>query len=243
MSDALPIFSELGVQVDTELWELALTHRSFAYENGGIPTNERLEFLGDSVLGVIVTDHLYRRFPALPEGQLARLRAAVVNTNALADIARSLGVGPRIKLGHGEIATGGADKNSILADTMESIIGAVYLSGGIAAARIFVHHLLDPVVEKAATMGAGLDWKTSLQEVSAANGWAMPTYVVEATGPDHARTFTALCLINQRSFGPGEGRNKKQAEQRAAEVAFRALESEGLTPEQAGDVAAPAPLA
>ena len=208
-------------------------HRSYSYENGGIPTNERIEFLGDSVLGIVVTEHLYLTFPHLPEGQLARLRASVVNTHALARVARTLDVGAHIKLGHGEIATAGHDKDSILADTMESMIGAIFLSSGIDAAGKFVHHLFDPLVEESAQLGAGLDWKTSLQEVAAHQSWAMPFYEVEQEGPDHDRTFTAFAVLNDRRFGPGEGKNKKQAEQLAAAIAFKQLKAEGLTPADA----------
>ena len=149
---------------------LALTHRSYAYENGGLPTNERLEFLGDSVLGIVVTETLYSQYPDWPEGQLAKLRAAVVNAGALADVARSLDLGEYLYLGRGEETTGGRDKSSILADTMEAVFGAVFLDSGIDTARAVIHLLFDPLIERAAELGAGLDWKTSLQEVAAAAG-------------------------------------------------------------------------
>ena len=142
-------------------------HRSFAYENGGLPTNERLEFLGDSVLGLIVTDTLFRSYPDLPEGQLAKLRAAVVNMRALAGVARGLDLGSYVRLGKGEEGTGGRDKSSILADTLEAVIGAVYLDQGLEAADALVHRLFDPVIARSARLGAGLDWKTSLQELTA----------------------------------------------------------------------------
>ncbi len=145
----------------------ALTHRSYAYENGGLPTNERLEFLGDSVLGLVVTDTLYRTHPDLPEGQLAKLRAAVVNSRALAEVGRGLELGSFIRLGRGEEGTGGRDKASILADTLEAVIGAVYLDQGLDAAGELVHRLFDPLIEKSSNLGAGLDWKTSLQELTA----------------------------------------------------------------------------
>lgn len=152
-----------GVYPDASLMARALTHRSFAYEHGGLPHNERLEFLGDSVLGLVVTDHLYDAHPDLTEGQLARLRAAVVNMRALADVGRTLGLGDYLFLGRGEESTGGRDKDSILADSVESVIGAVYLSGGVPAATALVHHILDPLMNATASLGAGLDWKTSLQ--------------------------------------------------------------------------------
>lgn len=214
---------ELGVEIDPELFDLALTHRSWAYENGGVPTNERLEFLGDSVLGLVVTDYLFRSHPDVAEGHLAKLRAAVVNARALADVARSLGVGPLIKLGRGEEATAGHDKASILADTMEAIIGAVYLSHGIEGAAKFVHHLFDPVAEKAAALGAGLDWKTSLQEITASAGLGVPHYVVTESGPDHDKRFEAWAVVGDHRFGPGKGRSKKVAEQEAAGQGFKAV--------------------
>src|SRR5439155_21669462 len=147
----------------------ALTHRSFAYEHGGLPTNERLEFLGDAVLGLVVTDALFREYPDLPEGHLAKLRAAVVNMRALADVARGLHLGDYVRLGRGEEGTGGRDKASILADTLEAVIGAAYIDRGLAAADVLVHRLLDPVIARSARLGDRLDWKTSLQELTAAS--------------------------------------------------------------------------
>ncbi len=216
---------ELGVLLDAQLFELALTHRSYAYENGGIPTNERLEFLGDAVLGIVVTEHLYRVFPDYPEGRLAKLRAAVVNAVTLAEVARGLEVGPMVHLGRGETTTGGHDKTSILADTMEALIGAIFLTGGMPAAEVFVHHLFDPLVTDADHLGAGLDWKTSLQEVCANNGHPMPTYRIEESGPDHDKHFVARAVVNGVEYGTGEGRNKKQAEQEAAGKAFTAIQA------------------
>lgn len=239
MSRLEDLLAELGVVIDPQLFELARVHRSWAYENGHVPTNERLEFLGDSVLGVVVTEHLYRTFPELPEGQLARLRAAVVNTQSLADVARGLELGSLVQLGRGEVLTGGHDKASILADTTEAMIGAIFLSGGGHAASAFVHHLFDPLVEQAHGLGAGLDFKTSLQEICAGEGWAMPAYEVEQSGPDHARHFTAWCVINERRYGPGEGQNKKQAEQEAAGVAYAALAEETAVERAAADEAEP----
>jgi len=214
------LLTELGVQVDTQLFELALTHRSFSFENGGLPTNERLEFLGDSVLGVVVTEHLYRTFPDSPEGTLAKMRAAVVNAVSLGGVGRDLGIGPLIRLGRGEASTGGADKTSILADTVVALIGAVFLSGGAESATILIHHLFDPLVEHASTLGAGLDWKTSLQEACAARGFSMPVYAMTETGPDHDKRFEAAAVVEGTTYGTGRGRNKKQAEQEAASEAF-----------------------
>jgi ribonuclease-3 len=212
-----------GAPVDESLLLRALTHRSYAYENGGLPNNERLEFLGDSVLGLVVTDTLYAAHPDLPEGQLAKLRAAVVNMRALADVARTLGLGDHLLLGRGEESTGGRDKASILADTMEAVIGTVYLSAGMPAAAALVHHLLDPLMAESATLGAGLDWKTSLQELAAATSHGVPDYRVAEEGPDHEKTFHAEALVGEEVLGVGTGRSKKEAEQRAAELAWREL--------------------
>jgi ribonuclease-3 len=213
----------LGTGVDPELLERALTHRSYAYENGGLPTNERLEFLGDSVLGLVVTDALYRRHPDLPEGQLAKLRASVVNTRALAGVARSLDLGRWLRLGKGEEVTGGRDKASILADTMEAIIGAVYLDRGLEGVTTMVRTLFDPLMQAATEDGAALDWKTSLQELTAARGLGVPEYVVAESGPDHAKSFTATAVVGGELHGEGSGRSKKEAEQQAAEAAWRSL--------------------
>ena len=212
--------------LDPELLVLALTHRSFAYENGNLPTNERLEFLGDSVLGVVITETLYLTHPDLSEGRLAKLRAAVVNARALADVARTIDLGGHIRLGKGEEATGGREKASILSDTVEALIGAIYLSGGFEDAARVVHLLFDPMLEAAAAMGAGLDWKTSLQELSALHDLGVPEYVIEDEGPDHMKTFTARVRVADRLHGRGVGRSKKEAEQQAAETAYRTLSAE-----------------
>ena len=218
---------ELGdPTLEPELLQLALTHRSYAYENGNLPTNERLEFLGDSVLGVVITETLYVTHPELSEGRLAKLRAAVVNARALAEVAHTLGLGQHIRLGKGEEATGGRDKASILADTVEALIGAIYLSGGFEDAARTVHLLFDPLLEAAAAMGAGLDWKTSLQELSALHDLGVPEYVIQDEGPDHMKTFTARVRVADRLHGRGVGRSKKEAEQQAAETAYRTLSSE-----------------
>ena len=215
----------LGTAVEPGLLERALTHRSYAYEHGGLPTNERLEFLGDSVLGVIITDALYRKHPDLAEGQLAKLRASVVNTRALAGVARSLELGRWLRLGKGEEVTGGRDKASILADTMEALIGAVYLDRGLEAATVMVRRLFDPLMLAATEEGAALDWKTSLQELTAARGLGVPEYVVGESGPDHQKAFTAAAVVQGAVHGEGAGRSKKEAEQQAAEAAWRVLSS------------------
>lgn len=213
---------------DTDLLTLALTHRSYAYEHGGLPTNERLEFLGDAVLSLVVTTALYQRYPDLPEGQLAKLRASVVNMRALASVARGLGpygVGPYLYLGKGEESTGGRDKTSILADVVEALLGAIYLQHGIDVATTVVHKLFDPLIADASRRGAGLDWKTSLQELTADNDLGVPEYRITEDGPDHAKTFTARAVVAGESFGSGQGRSKKEAEQIAAESAWRQLTS------------------
>jgi ribonuclease III len=221
--EAAELLDALAVPVGAALLERALTHRSFAYENGGLPTNERLEFLGDSVLGLIVTDTLFREYPDLPEGQLAKLRAAVVNMRALAGVARGLHLGAYVRLGKGEEGTGGRDKASILADTLEALLGAVYLDCGLNEADALVHRLFDPVIARSARLGAGLDWKTSLQELTAATTLGVPEYHVEESGPDHQKSFRASVRIAGRTYGEGEGRSKKEAEQQAAEAAWTAI--------------------
>jgi len=210
--------------LDPELLERALTHRSYAYENGGLPTNERLEFLGDSVLGVVVTETLYLTHPDLSEGRLAKLRAAVVNARALAGVGREIGLGQHVKLGRGEQSTGGRNKASILSDTVEAVLGAVHLSGGFEVSADVVHLLFDPLIDAASAMGAGLDWKTSLQELSAEHGLGVPDYVIEDEGPDHMKTFTAQVRVGDELYGNGVGRSKKEAEQQAAETAYREID-------------------
>jgi ribonuclease-3 len=222
-ADSTALETALGVTTDPGLLERALTHRSYAYENGGLPTNERLEFLGDSVLGLVVTDTLFRGHPDLPEGQLAKLRAAVVNMRALAGVARSLDLGAYIRLGRGEEGTGGRDKSSILADTLEAVIGAVYLDRGLQAADDLVHRLFDELIARSASLGAGLDWKTSLQELTATEELGVPEYHVEESGPDHEKTFRASVGVGGVEYGRGEGRSKKEAEQQAAEAAWTAI--------------------
>jgi ribonuclease III len=216
----------LGIELDAELLTRALTHRSYAYEHGGLPHNERLEFLGDSVLGVVITETLYRAHPDLAEGKLAKLRASAVNMRALADIGRSIGpdgLGAYIRLGRGEEVTGGRDKASILADTVEALIGAIFLEHGLTGAERVIHSLFDLLLDEVAHFGVGLDWKTSLQELTAAHGFGVPDYEITSTGPDHAKTFTARASVAGELFDPCTGRNKKEAEQGAAETAWRTL--------------------
>jgi len=226
MQDPAPLLAALDVTLDTELLTLSLTHRSYAYEHGGLPPNERLEFLGDAVLSIVITDFLYREHPQLPEGQLAKLRASVVNMNALAGVARGLGeggLGAYLLLGRGEELTGGRDKASILADGLEATIGAVYLQHGLETARELVHRLFKDLLDEAPRRGAGLDWKTSLQELTASAGLGVPEYLVDEQGPDHRKEFTATVVVAGGNHGTGDGRTKKEAEQKAAEAAWRIL--------------------
>ncbi|TFV61768.1 ribonuclease III [Geodermatophilus sp. DF01-2] len=232
------LLDALGAELPGGLLALALTHRSYAYEHGGLPTNERLEFLGDSVLGLVVTDELYRRHPELPEGRLAKLRASVVNMTSLAGVARRLGdggLGAHLLLGRGEETTGGREKDSILADALEALIGAVHVGLGLDTAAAIVHRLFDPLLDQAATRGASLDWKTSLQELGAALGLGAPVYRVEDDGPDHAKTFTAAVVLADTVQGRGVGRTKKAAEQEAAEAAWRVLSAAAAESTTAGN--------
>lgn len=221
-TDHSVLIHKLGVEIDPELVSLALTHRSYAYEHGGIAHNERLEFLGDSILGVAVTVHLYRTHPDLDEGSLAKRRASVVSTVALAEVARGMGLGAHLRLGRGEDQTGGRDKDSILADTTEALIGAAYLSAGIEAATALVLRLVSPLMADPERYGAAMDPKTSLQELAARLGYAAPTYTVEAAGPDHHRVFTATVAVGEVAR-TGGGSSKKQAEMAAALSVWREL--------------------
>lgn len=219
---ASQLTDKLGVDIDPELLSLALTHRSYAYEHGHLPHNERLEFLGDSVLGQAVTVLLYTRNPELDEGALAKRRASVVSTVALAEVARGIGLGAYLRLGRGEDQTGGRDKDSILADTMEAVIGATFLSAGQEAATALVHRLVNPLLADPDRYGAAVDPKTSLQELAAQLGLTPPIYSVHATGPDHDRLFTATVTVGESS-AVGTGTSKKHSEMAAALQLWHAL--------------------
>jgi ribonuclease-3 len=214
---------KLGVSISPERLKLALTHRSYAYEFGGLPTNERLEFLGDSVLGLIVTEELYERFPDLDESKLSPLRSGVVNMRALAAIARSLELGPALLIGKGEELTGGRDKNSILADAFEALVGAIYLDLGFSDCRKVVLELMKETIEEAISRGSGIDGKTALQEIVAANSWPAPEYKVTESGPDHDKSFEAAALVNGITYKSGTGKSKREAEQEAARLAYEEL--------------------
>lgn len=231
--------SVLGVRIDSELLTLALTHRSYAYEHGGIPNNERLEFLGDSILGQAVTVMLYREFPQLDEGDLAKRRASLVSTVALAEVARQIGLGSYIRLGRGEDLTGGRAKASILADTVEAIIGAVYLDSGPDVATTVVLRLIDPLLKDPAHFGAALDPKTTLQELAAENGFDAPVYTITTSGPDHDKRFHARVQVGHVT-GEGQGTSKKHAEMAAALAAcgLIGVSGEAAPPAASGSTAA-----
>lgn len=222
-ADRSVLLERLGVEIDPGLLTLALTHRSYAYENGGIPTNERLEFLGDSILGQAVTVMLYRSYPHLEEGDLAKRRASLVSSVALAEIARAFDLGPFILLGRGETQTGGHSKTSILADTVEAIIGAVYLDKGGDVATAFVLRLIEPLLGDPNRFGVSMDPKTSLQEVAAHRSTGAPVYEITESGPDHNKTFEATVTLGDLVTGSGSGSSKKQAEMNAALNAWTLL--------------------
>ncbi len=215
---------------DPALLTRALAHRSWCAEVSGQESNERLEFLGDAVLGMVVTDHLYRDYPALPEGQLAKARASVVDAATLAEVASALGVGAALLLGKGEDATGGRQKSSILADAMEAVIGAVYLDGGWEPASAFVLDLLSDRIAEAVLGPGGQDYKTRLQEMAVRAFDQLPKYEVSFEGPDHARRFFATVYLDDSARGKGQGRSKKEAEQAAARAAWDELGTLGASP-------------
>ncbi|TLP98820.1 ribonuclease III [Nesterenkonia salmonea] len=223
MNEPETLQKSLGVHIDPEALRLALTHRSYAYENDGLATNERLEFLGDAVLQLVVTDYLFRTFGDLAEGDLAKLRPALVSTRALARIARTLDLGPHIRLGAGELRTKGADKDSILADTMEAIIGAVHSAEGFETARALVLRLVTPLLSDTEAMTAGKDWKTTIQELVAARDMGEIRYIIEDFGPDHRKSFRATVTIGGTEYAQGTGPSKKEAERDAARVTVEEL--------------------
>ena len=218
---------KLGVSFrDPELFEVSLTHRSFAYENDVAETNERLEFLGDAILNLCVTDLLYKRFPDLLEGDLAKLRASLVSEPALAAIAVDLGLGDAVHLGRGERLSGGTRKPSIMADALEAVLGAIYIDGGIQTIRRVVKHLFGDLIEDAATKEIPKDAKTRLQELVTRKHGILPRYRVTGFGPDHEKRFRAEVFVNEKFEGRGEGRSKKEAEQAAAAYALDRLDRE-----------------
>lgn len=222
--EAAALAAVLGVPVDDELLGLALVHRSYAYEHGGIAHNERLEFLGDAILGQAVTVMLYNENPDLDEGGLAKRRASLVSSAALAEVAHRIDLGRFLRLGKGEEQTGGREKPSILADTVEAVIGAVYLSSGEEVARDLVLRLIRPLMADPARFGAAMDPKTSLQELATSRGLGVPHYEVTDSGPDHSKRFRAVVLVDDEQVGAGEGTSKKHAEMAAALAAWKHLQ-------------------
>jgi ribonuclease-3 len=212
---------------DREVLMRSLAHRSWCAENGHPDSNERLEFLGDSVLGVVVSHYVFEHFPHLPEGQLSEVRAGVVNARVLAEVAAELQLGECVLLGKGEDGAGGRFKQSILADALEALIAAVFLDAGFDVARDFVLARFGDRIAEAAAGPGGRDYKTRLQELTAQRTLGRPRYVVRSEGPDHEKHFYATVMVRDEPFGEGEGRSKKQAEQAAAWVAFSRLQEHG----------------
>ena len=219
------LLSLLGVDIDPGLLQLALTHRSYAYEHPGDAHNERLEFLGDSILGQAVTVMLYTEHPDLDEGDLAKRRASLVSSVALAEVARTIGLGEFVRLGKGEEQTGGRDKSSILADTVEALIGAAYLDCGGDVATAMVLRLIRPLLDNPERFGAAMDPKTSLQELAARRGNGLPLYQVSDSGPDHSKRFHAVVIVGGEEIATGDGSSKKQAEMAAALEAWSSLQA------------------
>ena len=214
---------KLGVEINRELLKLAMTHRSYSYEHGNIPNNERLEFLGDSVLGFVVTSHIYETLSDLPEGEMTKVKNAVVSARALAVVAAELGLGEYLLLGKGELATDGRNKPNLLADAFEAILGAAYMSNGFDAARALVEKFVFPLLENPDEIRANSDPKTTLQERIQALGRGTPTYKTRFEGPDHDRDYFSTLLINGEEISHGEGRTKKNAETAAAIKALDVL--------------------
>ncbi|AMO92600.1 ribonuclease III [Corynebacterium simulans] len=218
-----PLLQALGINLADENLRLALTHRSFANENGYLPNNERLEFLGDAVLGLSVASKLYEQYPSRPESDISKMRASIVSRYGLSDIAREIELGQHILLGKGEQSTGGRDKDSILADTTEAIFGAIYRQHGFEVARDVILRLFQKKIDNAVVSGRHMDWKTNLQELCAELKAPMPVYTATSTGPEHDQTFTAVATVAGLTVGNGVGHNKKLAEQQAAQEACDTL--------------------
>lgn len=226
---AVSLMSRLGFRnAKAPLLRLALVHRSYTFEHGGAGNNERLEFLGDAVLGLVITDWIFRQCPELAEGEMARLRSSTVNMGVLAEVARTIGLGDSILLGRGEELSGGRDKDSILADTLEAVLGAAYLEYGLPKTRQLIDRLFEPHIRRHLDGGVAADFKTDLQERAAQGSGAVPDYEVSSSGPDHQKSFEASVSIAGRHLGSGRGRSKKQAEQAAAREALARLNGSGM---------------
>mgnify|MGYP002738718642 FL=1 len=221
--DHTPLLDALGVTISDDHLRLALTHRSFANENGNLPNNERLEFLGDAVLGLSVANQLYEQYPSRPESDISKMRASIVSRFGLADIAREINLGRHILLGRGELVTEGREKDSILADTTEALLGSIYLEHGFETARGVVLRLFEEKINTASASNIHRDWKTTLQERAAELKYPMPVYDATSTGPEHDLTFSALVTVNGIELGRGVGPSKKIAEQASAREAYLAL--------------------
>ncbi|AWB81635.1 ribonuclease III [Corynebacterium yudongzhengii] len=221
--DHTPLLETIGASLDDEHLKLALTHRSFANENDFLPNNERLEFLGDAVLGLTIAGKLYELHPTRPESDISKMRASIVSRYGLADVAREIGLGEHILLGKGELITDGRNKDSILADTTEALLGALYRQHGFEVTRDVILNLFSEKIDNASAVGLTHDWKTTLQERLAELKAPMPVYSATSEGPEHDLTFTAHATINDKILGTGVGHNKKLAEQQAAHQAFLVL--------------------
>ncbi|MDD6373912.1 MAG: ribonuclease III [Bifidobacteriaceae bacterium] len=220
------LFRALGNEISPELLVTALTHRSFSNENPGAENYERLEFLGDAVLELVVTETLYKQHPDFKEGQMANIRAIVVDEESLANVARTiLHVQPFILLGHGEADSGGAEKSSILCDIVESLIGAVFLEHGIEGARRTVHRLIDDTLREKTKGGPSLDWKTSLTIKAHDLGRGEVTYRMQVEGPEEKPVYTAYAYLgdDEKPISTGVGPTKRKAQRAAAEKAWRIL--------------------
>jgi ribonuclease-3 len=217
------LIQRLGISIEAELLELALTHSSYAYENGKMPNNERLEFLGDSVLGFVVTGHVFLENPDLDEGSLSRLRSAIVSAKTLAKAANEIGLGEFIRLGKGEISTGGQTKTNILADTFEAIIGAAYLSGGLEPAKAIIDSLVIPLLSSEDELLETSEPRTVLSELLKSLGKSDASFEVSHEGPDHDRTFFAEVIVDGAAISKGSGRTRKAAEAQAAVEALKTL--------------------
>jgi ribonuclease-3 len=217
------LLASLGTTISSELLELAFTHGSYSREFGGVPTNERLEHLGDSVLELIITGELYRKFPDVDESRLSKMRAGLVNNPALVPIAKELELGQYLRIGRGEEITGGREKNSILANAFEALVGAIYLEKGYEVTEEIILKWFKPTIESSNALDLGMDAKTALQELVAALNLNPPEYELTEFGPDHDKSFKAVVVIASEKFEVGEGKSKREAEQAAAKFAYDKL--------------------
>lgn len=220
-ADYRKLVEQWGIELPTADLELALTHRSWAYEHD-CAHNERLEFLGDSVLGIIAVDEIFHEFPNENEGVMSKYKAASVSEEALATVARELNLGAYIRLGKGELASGGAEKASILSDTVEALIAVTYLQYGLEITRKIVLKLIRPRIKAAVMLGPALDWRTSLEEIARANGIIGDlSYQISGEGPDHARVYTAEVFLDGKKYGQGVASSQKYAKLAACENAYK----------------------